>query len=57
MNVVKSAKVSKYGSSYKAHVSNSRILVINVRHKAGPDREIESHARKLFEHKGKVVFQ
>ena len=58
MTAIRSAKTEKYGASFKAHISERGILVINMsaKHKKQHGSNVEAKAREMFEHKGKVMF-
>ena len=58
MTAIRSAKTDKYGASFKAHVSERGVLVINMnpKHQKEHGGKAVSMARKMFSHEGKVMF-
>jgi hypothetical protein len=56
--MIRSAKTEKYGASFKAHVSERGILVIEMaaKHQKRHGNKAVSMARQMFEHIGKAMF-
>ena len=58
MTAIRSAKTEKYGPSFKAHVSERGVLVINLaaKYQKQHGHKVEAKAREMFGHTGKVMF-
>jgi hypothetical protein len=56
--MIRSAKTEKYGASFKTHVSERGILVIQMaeKHQKQHGGKALVMARKMFEHTGKAMF-